>query len=338
MTLPSELPSRSRRLLEIAPRLDTVAPRVTLADLPTPVTEHAAFASRFGLAALHVKRDNLTSTVYGGTKVRALEFLLGRALHDRAGGVATIGANGSHHVLATAIFAERLGLRMRAVLVPQPAWEGREGRLAWLQRHGVEAIEARTWPAVPPSYIRGRWGSLGGKRPAWIPAGGTSAVGALGAVEGMLEVADAIKAGTFEQPDCIVVAAGSCGTAAGILAGCALAGITSEVIAIRVVPRVMARRGRVFRVARAALALLATGGATTAALRFAPLQMVHREIGGRSAVPTEAGRVAVACVRDATGLIGDTTYTGKAWAHILGGHLRGRRVLFWNTLSATAPG
>ena len=31
------------------------------------------------------------------------------------------------------------------------------------------------------------------------------------------------------------------------------------------------------------------------------------------------------------GLRAETTYTGKAWAHVFSGSLKSRKVLFWNT-------
>ena len=90
---------------------------------------------------LWVKRDDLTSPRYGGNKVRKLE----RVLEDaRARGVrklVTVGAAGSHHVLATAIYAPDFGIEVEAVLVPQPR-----------TMHVVDNLRAicarvRVWPA-----------------------------------------------------------------------------------------------------------------------------------------------------------------------------------------------
>ena len=62
-------------------------PRVPLCDAPTPLEAAPRIAERLGekssgraMGGLWVKRDDLTSTVYGGNKVRKLEFLLGEAL------------------------------------------------------------------------------------------------------------------------------------------------------------------------------------------------------------------------------------------------------------------
>src|SRR5207302_5345990 len=85
---------------------------VALADgLPTPVEQVGE--------RLWVQRDDRTSSAYGGNKVRKLEFLLPVA-RRRGGPVVTAGGTGSHHVVAAAVHARRLGLDVEAVVYPQP--------------------------------------------------------------------------------------------------------------------------------------------------------------------------------------------------------------------------
>ena len=76
--------------------------RVHLGDFPTPVS--APFPDRPRLA---VKRDDLASTVYGGNKLRKLEHLLGDAKAKGKRRLVTMGAVGSHQVVATALFGAR---------------------------------------------------------------------------------------------------------------------------------------------------------------------------------------------------------------------------------------
>ena len=70
-----------------------------------------------------VKRDDQTSAVYGGNKVRKLERLLSEARQRKAERIVTVGAVGSHHVLATGVFARPLGIKVEAILVPQSTSE-----------------------------------------------------------------------------------------------------------------------------------------------------------------------------------------------------------------------
>ena len=94
--------------------------RCALASLPTPVHRLAELGRETGLSDLWIKRDDQTGRVYGGNKVRKLEWLLADALARGHRTVLTTGALGSNHALATTIYARELGLRTRLVLVPQP--------------------------------------------------------------------------------------------------------------------------------------------------------------------------------------------------------------------------
>src|SRR5205814_9859959 len=87
-------------------------PRAHLGQFPTPV-EHVNDIA----PGLWVKREDLAGEPLGGNKLRALEFLLGGLRPgDR---VTTVGAAGSTHVLATAVYARRLGARSIVYRWPQ---------------------------------------------------------------------------------------------------------------------------------------------------------------------------------------------------------------------------
>jgi D-cysteine desulfhydrase len=319
---------RTGRLEGLAPRLQEIAPRVELATLPTPVLSYPHLAARLGLAELLVKRDDATSPLYGGTKVRGLEFFFGRALAEGRGEVLTVGSVGSHHALATAIFAREVGLGSRAVLFPHPEATDATRNLHQLTAAGM--IPRTTgFLGFVPAIVRGRWSRAGGKRPLWIPPGGSTGLGALGAAEGALEVVEAARSGAFALPEDVVVAAGSCGTAAGLALGFGLAGARVRIVAVRVVPRIVASRAKILRFAKGGLRWLQRGGFTGEAL-FGEVALVQDEAGPGYAQPTSGGRDALALLTP-EGVPVDLTYTGKAWAHVLSGALRGRRVLVWNT-------
>src|SRR4051794_22299493 len=71
-------------------------------------------------ATLWVKRDDLTNPIYGGSKVRKLGPLLDDAKNRGATKIVTLGALGSHHVLATGVFGKRVGLEVEALVLRQP--------------------------------------------------------------------------------------------------------------------------------------------------------------------------------------------------------------------------
>ena len=94
-------------------RAANAAATLQLGRYPTPVDARRRPVGVPG-GDLWVKRDDLTHDVYGGNKVRKLEHLLARSA--RAAGatrIVTVGAAGSHHVLATTYFGTSDGLRGR---------------------------------------------------------------------------------------------------------------------------------------------------------------------------------------------------------------------------------
>ena len=108
-----------------------LVPFTSLADgLPTPVEQLDE--------RLWVQREDVTSTVYGGNKVRKLEFVLPVA-QRRGGPLVTAGGVGSHHVLAAAVHAGCLGLQVDAVLYPQPSTDDVRRTHAELRARHVHA-------------------------------------------------------------------------------------------------------------------------------------------------------------------------------------------------------
>jgi 1-aminocyclopropane-1-carboxylate deaminase/D-cysteine desulfhydrase-like pyridoxal-dependent ACC family enzyme len=150
--------------------------RIALGSYPTPVEELAPLSR--GSAALWVKRDDLTSPLYGGNKVRKLEYLLADAKARGARRVVTVGAVGSHHVLATTLFGARDGLEVDAVLLPQPRTD-----------HVVEVLRAGLANGMRPSpaggYASMAWQiarKLGGGA-YFVTVGGSSPIGSRGYVD-----------------------------------------------------------------------------------------------------------------------------------------------------------
>src|ERR1700674_5085044 len=72
-------------LFEQFKELKDAAPYLQLADLPTPVYKSSRLSNALSHAHIFIKRDDLTGAdqLYGGNKVRKLEFLLGDAVQKR---------------------------------------------------------------------------------------------------------------------------------------------------------------------------------------------------------------------------------------------------------------
>ncbi|HJL45006.1 MAG TPA: hypothetical protein RMG45_04190, partial [Polyangiaceae bacterium LLY-WYZ-15_(1-7)] len=110
-----------RPIFEAFPALRGRLPWVALGEWPTPVQPLApALRAIAPHAEAWVKRDDLSSPVYGGNKVRTLEVLFAEALEAGARRVWSTGAFGTNHGTAALLHAPRVGLRAGLVLFPQP--------------------------------------------------------------------------------------------------------------------------------------------------------------------------------------------------------------------------
>lgn len=309
------LPSALDRRFPALARL----PRASLGAFPTPVVD-----ARHLAPGLWVKRDDLAGEPLGGNKVRALEFLLGGL--GPGGRVVTVGAMGSTHVLATATYARQLGAIAVVHRWPQEASAAALEVSRRIERVALEHAIART---VAGAYARAAIARLRGAR--WIPAGGSSALGALGHVGAALELAEQVERGELPAPRRIIVPLGSGGTTAGLWLGAAIAGLDAEIVGVRVVPRLVANRKRVRRLAHGTARLLERlTSERVPRPRASALRIVHDEYGGAYGRETASGRDASRRFAAWCGLALDATYSAKALAAVLDDPHEGP-TLFWLT-------
>jgi 1-aminocyclopropane-1-carboxylate deaminase/D-cysteine desulfhydrase-like pyridoxal-dependent ACC family enzyme len=293
---------------------------------PTDVELLRALSTR--ATSLYVKRDDRTSDVYGGNKVRKLERILDEATRRGARRLVTFGAAGSHHVLATTVHAARAGLRVAAVLAPQPHSAHAEANLRAALAWGLEPIPLSS--ARAPARVMA---SLLSKSDFVVAPGGSSVLGTLGYVDAAAELAEQIGAGVLPVPDVVVVALGSGGTAAGLLAGFAASGIATRIVAVRIVSALLAGPLRTVELAVRALRRV---GRTAARQELASsLEVDGRWLGRGYGVPTVDAECATVEAAE-QGIVLDPTYTAKAFAAALALARDGsvHNVLYWHTLAA----
>lgn len=311
-----------RALFERLPRLEDLVPFMALADgLPTPVDEIAP--------GLSVKRDDRSSTRYGGNKVRKLEFLLPVALR-RGGPLVTAGGTGSHHVVAAAVYARELGLEVEAVLYPQPPTDDVARTQRRLDELGVR-VTAVSSRYLMPFALAARMAALAPRRPYLLWPGASTPLGTLGYVSAALE----LVASGVEEPDDVIVPLGSGGTAVGMGIGLAVGGWTkARVVAVRAADATVTNRGVLGALEMGTSALLAAAGWRP---RLSRLDVDVRYFGGTYGAPTERGVDAQARAA-ALGVVLEPTYTAKAFACALDRVAADRRVVFVNTFAGPAGG
>ncbi|MGI9343043.1 MAG: 1-aminocyclopropane-1-carboxylate deaminase/D-cysteine desulfhydrase, partial [Gammaproteobacteria bacterium] len=308
-------------------------------ELPTPLDRAEELADRLGLDTIWIKRDDVSAQIYGGNKVRKLEYIFADAQARNCDAVVTFGAVGSNHVLATSIFARQLGLRCYGVLTPQPVTPYVADTLRYhaaLGTHlvyttGFKGSEAEA-EAIEDAH------PTGGDKVYRIMWGGSSWRGAVGFVNAAFELADQLK--HAEAPDKIYVACGTMGTAVGLAIGLRLAQLPTDVVAVKVVPDPVTTAQNVSKLFETTVAALNELDDEIPLLEdpFVNLTLRDEFLGAGYAEPTPACTEAVELIAQAEGVKLETTYGGKALAALIddarSGRLEGQQVAFWNTYNS----
>jgi len=336
-------------LFEEYPLLREKLAHVPLGELPTPVQKLERLGAELGISQLYIKRDDLSGKVYGGNKPRKLEFILGNALRSGAREVIALGGAGSNHALATAIYAQKVGLKSISMLMPQPnaRYVGRNLLMSYhcgaeLHLCGAELESARNSPLVrlATMYQLLRCRLKSGCFPQIIPPGGSSPTGTTGFVNAAFELRKQITNGEMPEPEYIYVACGTMGTAAGLILGLRAARLDSRVISVRVTSEKFVNARGMIELIDKTSSLLNSLDASFPRFGFsaADIDIRHDYFGERYALFTREGMEAVSLMRESEGIKLDGTYTGKTLAAIIddakSGSLRGKAVLFWNTLNS----
>ena len=304
------------------------------ASLPTPVSQHAIDFSS-GKHNVAVKHDEQTSPIYGGNKIRKLEYIFQRAQDRGAKRVATFGAVGSNHALATAIHAKEFGLECTCFLAHQPHTPT---IAATLDKHLELGTEVVRWGGginhleLYRHYLQ--------NRKTWVvPLGGSCWLGAVGFVNAGLELAAQIEANELATPDRIYIANGTMGTVAGLVLGLAFANLTTEIHAVRVASNQFCAPDVLERLIRKTATLMNQMDTSVPADAVDRVNVVWRDeffAGGYAAVD-DATTSAVDFAKENLDLTLDTTYTGKAMAallHDLEETNADHFSLFWNTYNS----
>jgi D-cysteine desulfhydrase len=182
-----------------------------------------------------------------------------------------------------------------------------------------------------------------GGTPYPIPPGGSNPLGTLGYVEAAFELADQVARDELPEPAHVVVALGSGGTSAGLLAGMRLAGLRSRLVCVRVSDVAPMGPRRVARLAGRSLTMLRRHGVDASGPAPSPAELDLEDgwLGTGYGHATPEGERASRLLRERAGVELDPVYTGKAVAALLELNRRGAfgagPVLYWHTYSPPGP-
>ena len=277
--------------------------KVSLGIFPTPIQKLENISRLLG-TQVYIKRDDMTGLGLGGNKVRKLEYLLADAKKQGAQVVFTTGGAQSNHAMLTAAAANKLGMKPILILKKRGV-TARQGNqlLEHLMSTDVRFMDTDDYADIYAEMDR--VGKELGVPYYKIPCGGSNALGTLGYVDCVKEIA-----AQGMEFDHIICAEGSGGTMAGLALGAKLhmpgARVTGMMVDDDPFEEITVR------LMREAAALLGADVPVSAQ------DFALRDLCGPGyAIPSEEGNSAVALLAAREGLFLDPVYTGKAFAGLL---------------------
>lgn len=330
------------------PGLCNKLPYISLGTLPTPVQKLKNLGEFLNIPNLYIKRDDLTgktvfdgTQLFGGNKVRKLEFFLADALYQGAKTVMTFGGVGSNHAAATAIYAHLLGIRCICLLKDQPLSPIVRRNLLLMhhcgaQLHWFPSEQERNNNAA---HIFLAHKMAHGDFPCVIPPGASLPIGVVGYVNAIFELKEQITLGLLPTPDYIYVAVGSMGTLAGLLLGIKATHLATNVIAINTDPAQTSETlhegiATLFNETNTMLHTMDTFFSLYS-LHSDDIHILHNYTGKEYGSPCQEGTYCAELMLTYENIILDNTYTAKAFAglvhHVQEHALQTKTILFWNT-------
>jgi D-cysteine desulfhydrase len=303
--------------------------------LPTPVQKLDNLGRAVGCNNIWIKHDDRSSDLYGGNKVRKLEFVLPDAVRKKRSNILTYGGIGTNHGLATTIHGKRLGLKTILIMIEQPLDSHVQENMLLNRHFGAELCyagsragallnTARYYLTRPGLYL--------------LPPGGSSVLGSLGYVNAAFELKKQVDAGEVPNPKYIFVTVGSKGTMAGLLLGARLSGLDTTIVGVRVSTQVIPCETNTAKLANNMNKLLHKYDPAIPLAIFNPdeIHIIHDFYGGAYGKATPEGEEARDLLWKTDKLSLELTYTGKTVAAMLDyikkhPEMNNDPVLYWHT-------
>ncbi len=331
MNEPSDMPLLFKRFPGLADEINWIQ----LADLPTPVQQ----LNNLGHEDLWIKRDDLTSGLYGGNKVRKLEFALADAKRRNKKRVITFGGIGTNHGLATAVFCRQLGIDCSLLLFKQPVTAHVKKNLQLFHAVGAEIIyKGSLISTVLDYYVTRRL-----KYPSdyYLFAGGSSIMGTIGFVNAAFELKSQVEQGLIPEPAVLICPVGSNGTLAGLSLGIQLAGLRTRMLGVRVTashlgPMQSCTTGVVFNLMKQTHRFLKNKSKEVPDLQLEKPEIIENYFGAGYGHPTPEGIEAYLQLKAKENIKLDPCYTSKTFAAVLDfchRHPQGP-ILYWHTYNS----
>jgi len=285
--------------------------RIRLANLPTPLEEMPRLSKVLGGPRLWIKRDDLTGSVFGGNKLRKLEFEMAEARSKGADVVVSDGVLQSNHARTVVTAARKLGLGVVLVLRGEEPREY-DGNLLLDRIFGADI-----------RFVRAEWHETGaitkkvveelrgeGHNPYVIYF--SSPIGSVGYVNAFLELITQARKMKLKI-DHIVHAAGSGGTQAGLIVGNKALKAEVEVIGISEEPDGDYLLNTTVEIANGCTKLLGLDFPITSE----DVKLLYDYVGKGHGITTKEAIDTIRFVAETEGILLDPVYTSKAMAGLI---------------------
>lgn len=316
-------------------------PKVELGFYPTPLCRMEKLSEMFGVD-LFIKREDFSGiSVFGGNKMRKLEFVFGDVLRSGCDTVFTYGATQSNHAMQTATAARKCGVEPVLWLTEFVRPEKNDVRANLL----LDAILGAEVHIITPEQAGDHEGTTrsrrleleaDGHRVYDILGGAANAIGGCGFTEGFLELYRQMTA-FGKTPDYVFTTTGSGGTLSGLVAAKKALGLDTRIVGIRVADKSASYKEGIVKLANDVLEYL--GYDRTA--EDGDFEVNADYYGEGYEIPYEPANDTIRLVARKEGIMLDPVYTGKGFNGMLeyiknGTVSPGSSVVFLHTGGTTA--
>lgn len=325
-------------LFEVFPKLRSSLPYIELCDLPTPIQPLKSFGRRVNHERIFIKRDDLSGNLFGGNKVRTLEFLLKIASSNKENIV--LGLPGTSMALATNIYAHKLDIPIKTILFNQKATSEAQKNLLYFQYLRADLVST---PLITDKSGTLNFKSILQDYPDAIIIDPNSPTGMCGHINAAIELKKQVDEGNLPEPDYLYLPMGLMGTATGLIIGLKAVGLDTQVVCCYIQPvddsGLQAIKERI-----CTLFTQATDYLQQLDHSFPKLELASPDIEIRSPpIKTTSSHreKPLAWIQeffDLEGIKLDATWTGQAIASLVDdiehGYLEDQVVLYWHTFNS----
>jgi D-cysteine desulfhydrase len=324
------------------PETGVKLPKINFGNFPTPFRKLDSIGKLYSCNNLYVKCDNCSGDLYGGNKVRKLEYLLDDARNQNARRLITSGFIGSNHALATAVYGKKYGFNVTLTLFGIQKGDHVCKNLIADYQSGAEIVYYETFDQYQqdlPRLIK-QYEHLDGCTPYCIPAGGTSPIGVAGYVNAAFELKMQLDTLKINDPVTLFVPFGTMGTVAGLIIGLKAARINGSVVAVSVVPSFVASRNALNKLLSDSISYFTSLDSTFSHLCIRDDDYIvdNDQFGEGYGISTAKTDRAIEIFKTQESIDLDPVYSGKAAASFIDyiSNNNDKYCIFWNTKSSVS--